>query len=244
MPPTLLNDQLKQDYDPYATDGFHGDLAKAQAEMKQSKYDTNKDGLCDAAACKNLVMINRNVTPWTDTEPVVVSSLAKIGIKVKPRELAASAAYTTIQTVKNNIPIALNAGWGKDYADPYSFAVLFASSSIIATGNTNYSLVGLTSKQAGDLGVKVPAGVSIPTIDTDINNCEKILATDPSRMTCWVNMDRNLMENVVPWIPYLWATQPTVVNPSVTHFEFDQFSTVVSPTEVAVNNHVNASTLT
>ena len=42
-------------------------------------------------------------------------------VKVKPRELASSAAYTTIQTVKNLIPIALNAGWGKDYADPYAF---------------------------------------------------------------------------------------------------------------------------
>src|SRR6266498_3609586 len=150
IPPIVLNNQLTQSYDPYATPGFHGDLAKAQAEMKQSKYDTNKDGLCDAAACKNLVMINRNVTPWTDLEPVVVSSLNKIGIAVKPRELATSAAYTTIQTVKNNIPIALNPAWGKDYADPYTFAgPLFAGSSIIATGNTNYSLVGLTPSQAG-----------------------------------------------------------------------------------------------
>ncbi len=41
---------------------------------------------------------------------------------MKPRELASSAAYTTIQTVKNKIPIALNAGWGKDYADAYTFA--------------------------------------------------------------------------------------------------------------------------
>jgi peptide/nickel transport system substrate-binding protein len=243
IPPTVLNDQLKQDYDPYATPDFHGDLAKAQAEMKQSKYDTNKDGTCDAAACKNLVMINRNVTPWTDSEPVVVSSLGKIGIQVKPRELASSAAYTTIQTVKNNIPIALNPGWGKDYADPYSFAVLFASSSIIATGNTNYSLVGLNSKQAGGLGVKIPAGDTIPNMDSDIDACQKIPATDANRLTCWVNMDRKLMEQVVPWVPYLWATQPTVVNPSVTHFEFDQFSTVVSPTEVAVNNKINASTL-
>ena len=67
--------------------------------MKQSKYDTNKDGVCDGANCSNLVMMNRNVTPWTDAEAVVVSSLEKIGIKVKPRELASSAAYTTIQTV-------------------------------------------------------------------------------------------------------------------------------------------------
>ncbi len=244
MPPSVLNDQLTQSFDPYATAGFHGDLAKAQAEMKQSKYDTNKDGLCDAAACKNLVMINRNVTPLTDLEPVVVSSLGKLGIQVKPRELATSAAYTTINTVRNNIPIALNPAWGKDYADPYTFAgPLFAGSSIIATGNTNYSLVGLTPSQAGSLGVKIPAGDTIPNVDADINSCEKIPATDPSRTTCWTNLDRKVMEQAVPWVPYLWADNPTVTNASLTHFEFDQFSGYLSLTELAVNDKINAATL-
>jgi peptide/nickel transport system substrate-binding protein len=244
MPPSVLNDQLTQSYDPYATPGFHGDLGKAQAEMKQSKYDTNKDGLCDAAACKNLVMINRNVTPWTDLEPVVVSSLGKLGIAVKPRELATSAAYTTIQTVKNNIPIALNAGWGKDYADAYTFAApLFAGTSIIATGNTNYALVGLTPSEASSVGTKIPAGVTIPNVDTNIADCEKIQATDPARTTCWVNFDKTTMEQAVPWVPYLWANNPTINNASLTHYEFDQFSGYVSLTEIAVNNKINASTL-
>jgi peptide/nickel transport system substrate-binding protein len=244
MPPIVLNNQLTQSFDPYATAGFHGDLAKAQAEMKQSKYDTNKDGLCDASACKNMVMINRNVTPWTDLEPVVVNSLGKIGIKVKPRELATSAAYTTIQTVKNLIPIALNARWGKDYADASTFFIpLMAGTSIIPTGNTNYALVGLTSSKASGLGIKVPAGANIPNVDADIDNCQKIPVTDASRVTCWANLDRKLMEQAVPWIPYLWNNQPTVTNPSVTHFEFDQFSAYISMTEVAVNNKISASTL-
>ena len=210
----------------------------------QSKYDSNKDGICDAPACSNLVMINRNVAPWTDLEPVVVNSLGKIGIKVKPRELAASAAYTTIQTVRNNIPIALNAGWGKDYADPYTFAgPLFAGTSIIPTDNTNYALVGLTPSEASAVGARIPAGVNIPNVDTDINDCEKIPATDPSRTTCWTNLDRKVMETAVPWVPYLWADNPTVANPSLTHYEFDQFSGYISPTEIAVNNKINASTL-
>ncbi len=244
MPPSVLNDQLTQSYDPYATPGFHGDLGKAQAEMKQSKYDTNKDGLCDAAACKNMVMINRNVTPWTDLEPVVVSSLGKIGIVVKPRELATSAAYTTIQTVKNNIPIALNAGWGKDYADAYTFAApLFAGTSIIATGNTNYALVGLTPSEASSIGTKIPAGVTIPNVDSNITDCEKVQATDPARTTCWANFDKTVMEQAVPWIPYLWANNPTINNASLTHYEFDQFSGYISFTEIAVNNKINASTL-
>jgi peptide/nickel transport system substrate-binding protein len=243
-PPIVLNGQLTESYDPYATPGFHGDLAKAQAEMKQSKYDTNKDGTCDAPACKNMVMINRNTTPWTDLEPVVVSSLGKIGIQVKPRELATGAAYTTIQTVKNLIPIAMNARWGKDYADASTFFIpLMAGTSIIATGNTNYALIGLTSSQADGFGIKIPAGANIPNVDADLENCQKIPVTDPGRVTCWANLDRKLMEEAAPWIPYLWNNQPTVTNPSVTHFEFDQFSAYISLTEVAVNNKIDAATL-
>ena len=45
--------------------------------MKQSKYDTNKDGVCDAKECSNLVMINRNTPVFADSEAVVVSSLAE-----------------------------------------------------------------------------------------------------------------------------------------------------------------------
>ena len=244
MPPIMTDNELTQSYDPYATPGFHGDLGKAQAEMKQSKYDSNKDGMCDASACKNLVMLNRNVTPWTNLEPIVVSSLAKIGIQVKPRELATSAAYTTIQTVKNMIPIGLNTAWGKDYADAYTFAApLFGSGSIIATGNVNNPLVGLTPGKASELGIKYPAGVSVPNVDSAIAECEKIPATDPARTTCWVNFDKTTMEAAVPWVPYLWANNVTVQGASLTHFEFDQFSGYLSLTEVAVNNKINATTL-
>jgi peptide/nickel transport system substrate-binding protein len=236
MPPTVLNDQLKADYNPYASEGNRGDEAKAKDLMKQSKYDTNKDGVCDAKACSNLVMINRNVSPWTTMEPVVVSSLEKIGIKVKARELDSSAAYTTIQTVKNMIPIALNAGWGKDYPDAYSFVgPLFTKDGIIPTGNTNYPLVGLDQAKAGELGIKMPAGVQIPSVDADATSCEA--TTDLNqRTTCFVNLDKKLMETAVPWVPYLWNKVVVVTNPSVTKYEFDQFSTEMSITEMAVNN--------
>jgi peptide/nickel transport system substrate-binding protein len=236
MPPTLVNDQLGQDYDPYASMDHRGDVAKAQAELKRSKYDANKDGKCDGAACRNLLMVNSNVAPWTDAEPVVVQSLGRIGVKVKPRQLTASAAFTTIQTVANRVPIALNGGWVKDYADPYTFAgPLFAGSSIIATGNTNYSLLGLTQSQASELKIPYPAG-GTPNVDAEIGNCQKIPQTDPSRTNCWVNFDKQLMERVVPWVPYLWGNALTVTAPTVTKYEFDQFSGQISLTQIAVNN--------
>jgi hypothetical protein len=80
-------------------------------------------------------------------------------------------------------------------------------------------------------------------VDSNIADCEKIQATDPARTTCWVNFDKTAMETAVPWVPYLWANNPTVTNPGLTHYEFDQFSGYLSLTEVAVNNKINASTL-
>jgi peptide/nickel transport system substrate-binding protein len=238
IPPIVLSDKLGSDYNPYATEGNRGDEAKAKEEMKQSKYDSNKDGVCDAKECSGLVMINRNVTPWTDAEAVVESSLAKIGIKVKPRELASSAAYTTIQTVKNKIPIALNAGWGKDFADAVSFVLpLFDGRSIIATGNTNYALVGITPDGAKELGVSIPSGVSVPNVDSDVDACQKIPATQADqRNDCFANIDKKLMETAVPWVPYLWAKNITVTGKTVTKWEFDQFSGYLSYTQMAVNN--------
>jgi ABC-type transport system substrate-binding protein len=181
-------------------------------------------------------MINRNVPPWTTMEPVVVSSLEKIGIKVKARELASSAAYTTIQTVKNMIPIALNAGWGKDYPDAYSFAgVLFSTDAIIPTGNTNYPLVSLTPEKASELGIPYPSGVQIPNVTADIDTCQAKTDFD-QRTTCFADLDKKLMEQAVAWIPFLWNKVVYITAPSVTKYEFDQFSTEVSFTQVAVNN--------
>jgi peptide/nickel transport system substrate-binding protein len=238
IPPIVLGDALGSDYNPYPSEGNRGDEAKAKEEMKQSKYDTNKDGVCDAKECSDLVMINRNTPVYADSEAVVVSSLEKIGIKVKPRELASSAAYTTIQTVKNKIPIALNAGWGKDFADAVSFVLpLFDGRSIIPTGNTNYPLVGLTADQAKNLGVSIPAGVTIPSVDADVDACQKIPATQADqRNECFANIDKKLMEEVAPWVPYLWAKNITVTGSTVTKWEFDQFSGYLSYTQMAVNN--------
>jgi len=243
MPPTVLGNQLTQSYDPYATAGFHGDLAKAQAEMKQSRYDGNRDGVCDLPQCKNLVIVSRNVAPFTDMEPVVTSNLAKIGIEVKPRELATGAAYQTIQTVKNRIPIALHPSWIKDYADPFTFSfVLFAGSAINPTGNVNYSLVGLTPKQAGDFGIKYPPG-AVPSVDADVAACEKLAGDDPARNACWVNLDKKLMEQVVPWVPYLWSNNITILTPTVTRYAYDQSSSYISLTQIAVSNKVDPNTL-
>ena len=225
---------LGADYDPYATEGHRGDLALAQAEMALSRYDTDGDGMCDAPECSGIILVNRTTSPWLETEPVVVASLALIGLEVQVQEL--ENHYTVIQTVANLTPMGMNPGWGKDYPDSSSFAgFLFDGRNIIPEGNTNYSLVGLSEAQAEELGVPYPAD-GIPNIDADIDNCKLIALTDTQGgLDCWNDLDRTLMEEVVPWVPYLWLNVITTIGPAVTNWDFDQFAGTTAFSKVAVD---------
>jgi len=243
MPPTVLAG-FPADYNPYPSANNSGDVNAAKNEMKQSKYDHNQDGVCDDPVCKNLLFVNRTTPPFVNLTPTITSNLASIGVQLKPRELDPSTAYTTIQTVKNLIPIAANAGWGKDYADPSTFAVLFDSSGVLCQGQINYPEVGMTEAQAKQCGVQAnydKVKSEIPNVDSVIAHCNTLTGQD--RQNCWIDFDKQLMEQVVPWVPYLWATNLTLVAKSVTHYEFDQFSGIVSLCHLAVNNKISASSL-
>ena len=142
IPDPLLNNLLA-DYAPYKTPGDTGSVAKAKAAMKGSKYDTGKNGMCSAKECKNVLLIVDTRAVDTKMLPVIVASAKKIGITFAARTV--EGAYPTIQNPSKNIPIAERPGWGKDYADPYTFfSPLFDGRTIIPAGNTNYSLVGIT----------------------------------------------------------------------------------------------------
>lgn len=234
IPPFVLSDQLTSSYDPYKTSGEQERLSKAQAEMRLSTYDSNQDGECDASVCSAVVLMNRNVPPWTTMEPIVVADLAKIGIKAIPRELEASAELNTVSTPKNQIPMFFMQ-WAYDYPEAYTYMIQFVGDAISAQGNYNFSLVGLTETVAKSIGTPYPAG-GVPSVDTQIKACEKLPVTTDERLQCWINLDKYLMEEVVPSVPYLWNNVVTITGSDVTHWEADPFSCSTTFTQVAVSN--------
>jgi peptide/nickel transport system substrate-binding protein len=234
VPDSLLNNAIKG-FDPYKTPGSAGSVAKASAEMKKSKYDPGKTGKCTASACKNVVLISDTRAVDKAMVPVIQASAAKIGISLKVRTV--NGAYPTIQTTSKNVPIAERTGWGKDYADASTFFnALFASTSIIPTGNTNYSLVGMKPSQAKGLGVKGTID-GLPSVDADISKCNRTTPTAEGpnpRISCWANLDKKLMNSVVPWVPYLWSYATSVIGSTVSKWQFDQFSDTPAYAHVAV----------
>ena len=168
VPDTLFNFQL-QEYEPYKTPGDHGSVAKAKAAMKGSKYDTNGDGTCSAAACKNVLLISD--TRAVDPGMVADDPAGREEDRDHVQGASINGAYPTIQTPSKNIPIAERPGWGKDYADALTFFnPLFDGRTIIPTGNTNYSLVGITPAQCKTLKVTGNC-TNVPSVDKQIDKC-------------------------------------------------------------------------
>jgi peptide/nickel transport system substrate-binding protein len=234
FPPIILEGKLSASYDPYASAGEHGDLAAAQAEMKLSAYDPQQDGKCDVAACSNLVFINAQ-GQFTAIDPIVQEDLAKIGIMITPRDLETGAAFTAIETVANKVPMSALGGGYADYADGYGFAgASFISAALAPVGCCNYSWVGLTSSQAKTLGLPYPAG-GVPSVDAQVAQCEALAGSD--RTSCWIAFDKNMMENVVAWVPYMWGNYVNVTAPDVTRYDVDQATGSISLTQIAVSNH-------
>ena len=67
---------------------------------------------------------------------------------------------------------------------------MFASGTIIKSGNTNYSLVGITPSIAKTVGASGNLN-NVPSVDSFIAACSGKLAQD--RTNCWASLDKRLM---------------------------------------------------
>jgi len=229
VPDTLFNNQLAE-FAPYKTPGDHGSVAKAKAAMKGSKYDTNHNGTCSAAACKNVYLLADTRLVDTKLVPVMMADAKKIGITFKVHTV--NGAYPTLQTPSKDIPISERPGWGKDYADALTFFTpLFDGRTIIPNGNTNYPLVGITASQCKTLKVQGNCN-GVPSVDSQLDHCTGLIGQP--RLSCYENLDKYLMTNVAPWVPYMWSYVTRITSKNVTKYGFDQFSTTPAYAHIAV----------
>ena len=209
VPPDLLGGAT---IDPYPSRHHVGDVSAARKEMEHSRYDHNGDGLCDADVCDSVLNIAQTNGQWEAIDEVVSESLAKIGIQIDTR--APDDPYSYIADARADMAMTAAPSWVKDYPDPFGImGFLMSSANLTATGNYNYSLVGLDRAQAHEFGLHYPAS-GVPSVDDRIQDCVAIPDLD-ERRACWAELDRYVMEEVVPWIPYLAANRLIVTSERV-----------------------------
>jgi hypothetical protein len=54
------------------------------------------------------------------------------------------------------------------------------------------------------------------------------------RTTCWAELDKMLMEEIVPWVPYLFDNNVDVISARINNYSFDQFAGIAAWDQLAI----------
>jgi peptide/nickel transport system substrate-binding protein len=240
FPDGLLNNVLL-DYDPYPSPDDEGDIEAAKQEMAQSKYDTNQDGICDAPECKDILALTSSDSPTNlKVAALQKQQLEQIGITLNVKGLSTTPMYAKCNNLEDRVPICLAVGWIQDYPDAYTFGPpLFGGSDFGALypGCCNYSAVGATEAEMSKWGYEV---TSVPSVDDKLNECSALPVGD-ERTNCWADLDKMLMEEIVPWVPRTYTNSTDIVSANVTNYSFDEFGGMFALDHAAVVNSGSGS---
>jgi peptide/nickel transport system substrate-binding protein len=226
---SLLDNQLV-DYDPYATPNSQGDLNLAMEAMKQSAYDTNGDGKCDESTeCNDVLAITDEADPYPKQAALIEQNLEALGITLDVKPFERGTMYAKCSDPSTHMGICLAPAWGKDYPDAYTFGVPLFDSSYLFPSYGNLALLGADSAYLKKYDYTV---TSVPSADDKIAECKA--AAGDARTTCWAELDKMLMEEIVPWVPYLFDNNVDVISTRITNYSFDQFAGLAAFDQMAI----------
>lgn len=214
-----LERNLLLNYDPYGSPGQTGDPRAARREMALSDYDRDGDGICDAAVCKDVEALAFDVPFFRSMTKLMRRNLLEIGIDLDLQYLDPPTFFGRAFDRRQKIPLLLTIAWGRDTLNASNYFVpLFHSSALSDPNAGNSTLLGASPDQLRSWGYPV---TEVPSVDQRIDAC--LTKVGQAQLQCWVQLDQYLMENVVPWVPYLSESHVQVVPARIVHFSHDQF---------------------
>jgi peptide/nickel transport system substrate-binding protein len=225
-----LEDNLLADYDPYQTTNASGDPEKAKEEMALSKYDSDGDGVCDDPSCQEILTITDREDPYPDQMALLKQFLEPLGMTLDDKQLERGTMYNQCNDANSHHALCAGPGWGKDYADGVTFGEPLFTSAGLWESCCNYSLLGASPEQLTEWGYDV---TEVPSVDDKEDECA---ALDPGdeRFQCWAELDQQLMEEIVPMVPYLFDNSVDILSENIVHYSFDQFAGLAAFDSLAV----------
>jgi len=223
--PTVLSQHMFSDsvtggllsaYDPFGLDDGHGNISRARVEMRNSRYDSDGDGVCDASVCERIEMPSFDLPAGA----AVAAALEPLGLNVEPvawiegpdgNDMAFPQTRTAISVLPyawlfelTGTELSILVKGGPGLVGPEGFAA-------------NASLVGALPTDLERWGYGVTA---VPSVDDLIERCDRELGSRRAR--CWAELDQVLAEVVIPYVPLFAAESVWLASPRVAGFSLDQ----------------------
>ena len=197
-------------------------LAAARAEMRLSRYDRDGDGRCDAPSCSGDLAF----APIYPIHPartlagrLIAEQLRPLGLRFDVRALRVDLNYFARFTGLH-VAIRLLSGFVKDYPAAATFLRTLYGSEGIRTQTTdgfNRTLVGASPELLRQFGYPV---THVQSVDARLAECRPLLFEAAAR--CWADVDRSVMEELVPEVPVATIVSAWVYGPRITRFTVDQ----------------------
>ena len=219
------------DYYPFQQPPFAGDVEAAKAEMAQSKYDTDQDGTCDAAPCKNVINLNRNFAPWSTISPIIEQSAAQIGITIETREAVAVGREQHVEHDGPEDPVQHRQRVGQGLRRPVD-VLRDLRRAQHHPGREHRVCAG-----RGDQGPGAGAGVTVPPggvrASTPTSTSASPHGPGAHRLLDGPRQEADRGDR--PQVGLLDATSLELVGPAVTQYDYDQFGLEPSLARLAVD---------
>ena len=224
-----LEDNILADYDPYATPNSAGDVTAAQAEIALSAYDTDGDGVCDAPECSNIIAVTDEADPYPDQAALIQQNMEPLGLTFDVKSFERTTMYTKCNAPADHVPICLGPAWAKDFPDGYTFADPLFGSSAIFPSCCNYQLTGASPETLRKFDYDI---TDVQSADAEITAANQ--TTGDARFQAWADLDTFLMEEIVPWAPYLFDNNVDITSARIINYSFDQFSALGAYDQFAI----------
>jgi len=227
-----MEDNALLSFDRYRTQDAAARVATARAEMALSPYDPDHDGLCDVAACRNVLALARAGPggPPTAIYDQIRQDLGTVGITIDVRPLSVNDFFDQIGDPRSHTRLGMGWIFGKDYPNGSDYFVSSFDSIAIERG-ANYSLVGATPDQLKSWGYAVR---TVPNVDDRITRCWSLVGNAQTR--CWTALDQYMMEQVLPVIPLSSLNRARVIPSRIVAYSYDQSWTVPALDRIAVKH--------
>jgi ABC-type transport system substrate-binding protein len=162
-----------------------------------------------------------NLLLYPDQTALLQQMLEQLGITLEVKQFERTTMYAKCEDPTSQWALCPSVAWGKDYPDGFTFGPpLFGQDAIGPDACCNDTMVGITPTMLDERGYD--PDIFIPSVEDRLDTC--IPATGEERLQCWADLDTHLMEEVVPWVPYLFDNGVTITSERVVGWSFDQFA--------------------
>lgn len=206
-------------FDPFDTPGDRGSLVSAKDAMRLSRYDADRDGVCDAEACRKVLTIPDAADP-AELIVSIYDRLGRIGIDLDVKSIERAGYRFVCNDPRAHVALCTWPAWGWDFPDAVGFGQwVFSGEAIGPDSCCNYSLMGASARRLREWGYRVR---SVPSVDSEVSACTALSGMEAAR--CWADLDRTVTGSIVPLVPLVTIANVDVTSQRVHGYEVNPFT--------------------